>query len=147
MLKKVLEILSSNDLCVLATCHEGKPHCSLMAYVADEEGFNVYMVTRQDTTKFLNLSENSRVSLLIDTRVHEERDLNRILSLTVEGEAELLRDKDKVEHILGLFRGKYPPLWDLLDHPLLTIIKVKVLSFLLLEGPEKASYIPRSTSS
>jgi len=37
MLEKMKDILKVNDLCVLATFSEGKPHCSLMSYIFHAE--------------------------------------------------------------------------------------------------------------
>ena len=62
MIERMIELLRSKDLCVLATVSGGVPHCSLMAYAPDETGRSLYMTTRQATTKFENLRENPRVS-------------------------------------------------------------------------------------
>ena len=37
------DIVKGNDLCVLATVSEGKPHCSLMSYLSDEKGHEIYL--------------------------------------------------------------------------------------------------------
>jgi len=67
MLEKMKNIVRGNDLCVLATVFEGKPHCSLMYYISDEEGHEIYMVSNKQTKKYANLIENPTVSLPIDT--------------------------------------------------------------------------------
>ena len=87
MLKKMKDIVRANDLCVLATVSEGKPHCSLMSYVSDEEGREIYLISHKQTKKYFNLMENPVVSLLIDTR-EEERGQKRvdIKALTVVGD-------------------------------------------------------------
>ena len=42
MLEKMKALLRENSLCVLATCSEGRPHCSLMTYVTDEHFTDVF---------------------------------------------------------------------------------------------------------
>ena len=141
MLEKMIALLKANDMCVLATCRDHKPHCSLMAYVTAEDGLTVYLATRQDTTKFGNLSENPRVSLLVDTRLAWAADRSRIQSLTVEGL--YVPEENPVEEarLRRLLRDRHPHIAGLLDHPLSALIPVRVLSFLLLDGPEKASHV------
>jgi general stress protein 26 len=72
MLEKMKDIVKGNDLCVLATVSEGKPHCSLMSYISDEEGHEVYLISHKQTKKYVNLMKNPTVSLLIDTREKEK---------------------------------------------------------------------------
>lgn len=141
MLEKIFHLLKSNDLCVLATCSKGKPLCSLMTYLVEDEGPIIYMVTRKDTTKFLNLMDNRQVSLLVDNRSNKRDNLQQIISITIEGIFTPLTNAAEEKRIGNLFKEKYPHLQGLLDDPLSIIIPVKVISFLLLEGPEKASHV------
>ena len=71
MLERMKAVVREKDICVLATVSGDKPHCSLMAYAADDDCREIYMVTHRKTNKYKNLKENPAVSLLIDTR--EER--------------------------------------------------------------------------
>jgi nitroimidazol reductase NimA-like FMN-containing flavoprotein (pyridoxamine 5'-phosphate oxidase superfamily) len=68
MIEKMKALVKRKDICVLATVSENNPHCSLMAYVTDNDCREIYMVTNRQSTKFRNLSANPLVSLLIDTR-------------------------------------------------------------------------------
>ena len=87
MLEEMKTIVKKETICVLATVSEGKPHCSLMSYVSDEEGREIYMTSHRKTKKFANLRANPSVSLLVDTR-EEDRGSKRanVRALTVEGE-------------------------------------------------------------
>ncbi len=64
MLEKMKDIVKANDLCVLATVSEGKPHCSLMFYISDEEGNEIYLISHKQTKKYANLMENPRSAFL-----------------------------------------------------------------------------------
>ena len=69
MLETMKEVMRSQDMCVLATVSGDKPHCSLMAYVTDEDCRTIYMITHRHTAKYRNLTANPCLSLLIDTRL------------------------------------------------------------------------------
>ena len=73
MLKEMKALVKDKNICVLATAAGGKPHCSLMAYVTDENCEEIYMVTLRSTRKYRNLTENPAVSLLIDNREKSPR--------------------------------------------------------------------------
>lgn len=141
MLEKMKEIIKSNDLCVLATASEGKPHCSLMSYISDEEGKEIYLISNVQTKKYANLMENPEVSLLIDTR-EEERGEKRIdiKALTVSGEFQAINDPGKKDFIRSEFLKKHPHLSDFLKDPDAEIFSIRIKSFQLLDGVKDAFY-------
>jgi len=48
MLETMKRIIRDGNICVLATVSGGKPHCSLMAYVSNEDCSEIYMVTQRE---------------------------------------------------------------------------------------------------
>jgi nitroimidazol reductase NimA-like FMN-containing flavoprotein (pyridoxamine 5'-phosphate oxidase superfamily) len=141
MLKKMKDIVKRNDLCVLATVSEGKPHCSLMSYISDEEGQEVYLISHKQTKKYSNLMENPTVSLLIDTR-EEEKGQRRIdiKALTINGEFQTINDSGKKALIRGKFLKRHPHLVDFLNDPGAEIFSIKIKSFQLLDGVKDAFF-------
>jgi nitroimidazol reductase NimA-like FMN-containing flavoprotein (pyridoxamine 5'-phosphate oxidase superfamily) len=141
MLDKMKALVKQKNICVLATASQNKPHCSLMAYAADDEGLEIYMVTNRDTKKYINLVQNPAVSLLIDTR-DEVRDSGRLKAeaLTVEGEFQPIEDADKAARVRDRIRGKHPHLEELISHPNSAVFSIRVISFLLLKGPTDAYF-------
>jgi nitroimidazol reductase NimA-like FMN-containing flavoprotein (pyridoxamine 5'-phosphate oxidase superfamily) len=130
MLEKMKGIVKGNDLCVLATVSEGSPHCSLMSYIADEEGHEIYMVSRKKTRKYLNLMGNPTVSLLIDTREKEKgRRRTYIKALTVNGEFQAISDPEKKDVIRARFLKSHSHLTDFLNDPGAEIFSIKIKSF------------------
>ncbi len=129
------DIIKANDLCVLATVSEGKPHCSLMFYISDEEEYEIYLVSHKQTKKYANLMENPTVSLLIDTR-EEEIGQRRVYikALTVRGEFQTIKDPDKKDIIRVKFLERHPHLADFLNDPGAEIFSIKIKSFQLLDG-------------
>jgi len=141
MIEKMKNIVKGNDLCVLATVSEGKPHCSLMTYITDDECSEIYMISHKQTRKFGNLTANPIVSLLIDTR-EEERGQKRIdiKALTVVGEFQTIKDQTKKTLIHAKFSKTHPHLTDFLNDPGTEIFSIKIRSFQLLDGVKDAFF-------
>ncbi len=140
-LEKMTSLVRSHDTCVLATVFEGRPHCSLMAYVADDACREIYMATRRDSTKFRNLARNPHVSLLIDTRGdHGAQRRTETQALTVAGEFRPIRDGRERAAIEYRLTAVHPYLKEVISHQDTEIFSVRVTSFLLLEGISTASY-------
>jgi len=141
MLEKMKDIVKGNDLCVLATVSEGKPHCSLMSYISDEEGHEIYLISHKQTKKYSNLMENPTVSLLIDTR-EEKKGQRRIdiKALTVIGEFQTINDSERKDLIRTKFLKKHPHLKDFLYDPGAEIFSIKIKSFQLLDGVKDAFF-------
>ena len=141
MLEKMKALVKENDICVLATVSGNKPHCSLMAYVADDDCREIYMVTRRESRKYENLMKNRSVSLLIDTR--EEYPGSRrpeAKALTVIGTFKKIDDKNKKIQVRSKLLDRHPHVKEFLDHPDAEILCIRVESFLLLNGLTDAHY-------
>ena len=141
MLEKMKELIKTNDLCVLATVSEGRPHCSLMSYISDEDGHEIFLISDKTTKKYANLMENPVVSLLIDTR-EEEKGQRRIYikALTVSGEFQTIDDSVKKGLIREKFLKRHPHLIDFLNDPGAEIFSIKTKSFQLLDGVKDAFF-------
>ena len=141
MLEKAKALLRENSLCVLATCSENNPHCSLMSYVTDERAEAIHMVTLRTSRKCLNIIQNPHVSLLVDSRANIEGGTAGITALTVSGTSSLVRDPIEKTAVLARMERAHPHLRELVLHPDAEVIAVDVESFLLLEGPTRSSFL------
>ena len=143
MLETMKALVREKDICVMATVSGNKPHCSLMAYVSDEEGLEIYMLTDKLTKKYSNMTENPFVSIMIDTR-DEDAGPQRLRSkaLTIEGEFEEIHDKVKRDRVRTSLLERHPHLNVLAMEPDAIVFAVKVLSLLLLDGVQQ-SYFER----
>ncbi|GLI35239.1 pyridoxamine 5'-phosphate oxidase family protein [Desulforhabdus amnigena] len=140
MLHKMKAFLKEKDMCVLATCLGGKPHCSLMAYVTDDAGEVVYMTTLKDTQKYMNLKENPQVSLLIDNRERMDISRDRTCALTVSGSYFPPMDPQEKKSILSKISQKHSHLAQLVNDPRAEVLCIRIESFLLLEGALDAHF-------
>ncbi len=140
MIERMKALVREKDSCVLATVSSGKPHCSLMSYIADPECREIFMVTHPQTRKYKNLQENPCVSLLIDTR-EEDRNLGvgQKKALTISGIFQKV-DPSRKKGILAKFLARHPQLKELVDDPEAVLISVRVQSFQLLQGVRDAYF-------
>lgn len=141
MLNKMKDVIRSQDMCVLATVKGNKPHCSLMAYVTDEECRTIYMITHKNTAKYRNLTANPSLSLLIDTRLMDRgEDRQRAKALTVNGVFERIENSDKRFNILAKFLKNHVHLREFASHPDAEVLAVRIQSLQLLDGVTDAYY-------
>ena len=138
MLVEMKALAREKNICVLATVSGRKPHCSLMAYVTDENCTEIYMVTHKNTNKYKNLMENPSVSLLIDTREISPR--TKAKALTVEGVCAAIEDGKKRQKVQTVLLDVHPQLAEFINHSEAEILCVRIQSFLLLDGLQEAHY-------
>ncbi len=139
MLEKMKNFVIKKNICVLATVSDHKPYCSLMAYITDATCEEIYMVTHKNTTKFKNLQRNPCVSLLIDSRETQPR--SNAQALTIDGVFTSLTDENKKQKIRGRMLESFPPMKAFIHHPEAELIRIKINSFLLLDGLEESHFI------
>jgi nitroimidazol reductase NimA-like FMN-containing flavoprotein (pyridoxamine 5'-phosphate oxidase superfamily) len=139
---RIKAFLREKDMCVLATTLEGRPHCSLMAYMTDETVEWIYMVTHRNTTKYANLLANEQVSLLVDNRCDGlPADRGTIQALTVHGTFHAVEDHEKKQKILAQVRERHPHMREFLSSPEAEVISVRPSSFLFLDGISDSHHI------
>lgn len=138
---EILKVLKNEDMCVLATASDGVPHCSLMAYITDEECRTIYMITHDDTRKYANMRSNPLVSLLIDTRRQKEAAAARedICALTINGRFEKVEDKD-YSRLRRQFIERHVHLRDFAEDDRAVVFRIVFESFQLFRGALDAVY-------
>ena len=138
MLEKINALILRKDSCVLATTDGETPHCSLMAYIPDDSGERLYLVTSSASRKYQNIRCHPRVSLLIDTRGEQQRKLTQ--AVTVTGTCDILQDSAEISRVKAAFVRQHPQLNNVICKGDAAVMCVQIDSFLLLEGPERAHY-------
>jgi general stress protein 26 len=139
MLEKIKNLVRKKNICVLSTVSGNKPYCSLMAYITDATCEEIYMVTHKNTTKFNNLQNNPSVSLLIDSR--ETRPRSNAQALTIDGVFIPLLDENKKQKIRDRMLESFPHMKDFIHHPEAKLVRIKINSFLLLDGLTESHFI------
>lgn len=135
MIEHMKQLVKDKRFCVLATASDNNPHCSLMAYVPEEDCQRIYMATHRNTVKYRNLMENPAVSLLIDTREEIDAAENHgTKALTITGRFAEIKDSPGRMKVRDMLLQRHPDLTVFLDDPESCLFAVEVHSFLLLDG-------------
>ena len=140
VLEKITSMIKNKDMAVLGTASEGKPYCSLMAYVCNDTGTQIYMVTYRNTQKYKNLQSNPAVSILIDTRDEDIPDRSFIKALTIAGMYEEVTKKQEKARIREKLLDRHPHLKNIIHHEDGEIFAITITSCLLLDGPTDAHF-------
>jgi len=140
LLDHCLALLAEKDLAVLATCpaQAAAPHCSLMAYVLDQDRRHLLLVTPKKSRKYENLQANPQASLLVDTRESHPREA--VQALTV---AAVLAQTpaETLPALLEAFLARHPRLSAFARRPDAALIRLRMTSFQLLDGVEDARFM------
>jgi uncharacterized pyridoxamine 5'-phosphate oxidase family protein len=110
---------------VLATCSEGRPHSSLIAFALTPDVKGLLFATPKKTLKYRNILKNNAVSVLIDTRANTESDYLNAEAITISGDAVPVRRGMKWKKFAGIFLRKHPELRGFVDSPSSALILVK----------------------
>ena len=135
MRKDIQALIQANKICVLATVSEGEPHCSLMSYATDDDCREIYMATHKETKKYRNLTVNSSVSLLVDSR--QDAGVNpaaQTKALTISGTFQRNLDEKKIAAARTRLFEKHARLENIFNDPDTEIIIVKIRTVQLLDG-------------
>lgn len=132
-------LLRQEDLCVLATASAEGPHCSLMAYICNQDCTELYMLTLKATRKFVNLQGNGMVSVLIDNRLSSQ-ERGTMQALTLRGRFRTLSDPPTLADVRRRFLAKHPHLTSLAASDDACFFAIAILTLQLLTGATEASY-------
>lgn len=128
-LRKMLrELFSSQRLAVLATQGGGQPYTSLVAFAATEDLKHLLFATTRSTRKYANLSDESRVSLLVDNRSNQDSDFHKAIAVTATGSAEEVSEQER-DHLVSLYLRKHPHLEEFVTSPTCALLKVRVRTY------------------
>lgn len=129
---KIEELFISQKLAVLATSDAGQPYTSLVAFWGTEDLKYLYFVTPKATRKFANLSNDNRVSMLINNTINADDDFHDAISVTAIGGSEEITGSLK-EEILRHYLNRHPFLEEFARSPTCALIQVTVVSYYMVE--------------
>lgn len=125
LLHRLRTLLESQSLGVLATCSEGRPHGSLVAFAATDDLEQVLLATNRATRKFAQIAANPAVALVIDSRSNREEDFHQAVAVTVIGDAAEAGGTERAD-LLPVYLAKHPHLRDFVNSPNCALVKVVV---------------------
>ena len=121
----VREVLTTQRLAVLATNGPGRPHTSLVAFVATPDLQKIVFATTRATRKYRNIRDDSRVAVFVDNTRNSETDLRDAVALTAVGSAEEVGSTER-ETLLQSYLDRHPALADFVASPTCALMCVSV---------------------
>lgn len=142
MLETMKRLIREHDTCVLATVGpDGRPHCSLMSYLAADDSRRLYLLTGKSTRKHRNMLANPRVSLLVDTRASAgAAGLSEVYALVMDATFTPLAEGPDKDGLRRRLLARHPHLAELAAHPDVELVAMGIQGMQLQEGPVKAHY-------
>ena len=126
-------LLTTQRYAVLATADRDRPHASLMAFAATEDGKQVVLATEKNTRKCQNLKANAHVALLMDNRENRGSDTQQALAATILGNAEEV-DGDERRNLIEVFLARHPHLRAFAESPSCAVIRVSIRACQVVTG-------------
>ena len=122
------DLFSSQRLAVLATQNKKQPYGSLVAFMATNDLKHLLFATTRATRKFVNISKNPKVAMVVDNRSNEESDFHQAAAVTATGVVKEVVGPEK-EVFQKLYLSKHPYLKDFVSSPTCALLKVEVETY------------------
>ena len=131
-LEKIKEDLNNlflnQRLGVLATQNKGQPYTSLVAFAPSEDLKHIYFATTRSTRKYDNLSNDPRVSMLIDNRSNRASDIKWATAVTATGTAAEV-GIDGQDDAKRIYLARHPYLSEFVASPSCALLKIEVNTY------------------
>jgi len=128
----IRDLLSQQNLGVLATSAVGHPYTTLVGFVATEKLDELLFATHRSTRKYSYLQRDERVSLLIDNRSNRAEDFREAAALTAIGTAREAPEQAR-EQLIKLFLARHPHLREFVRSPGCALCLIKVQRYSLVQ--------------
>jgi len=128
--QKLNKLFQEQRFAVIATQGKNEPYTNLVSFLVNENLEKIYFPTSKKTQKFKNLSENSRISILIDNRGNKPTDIKNAMAVTATG---LTREKQD-EKIIKLFLKKHPYLEDFINSSDCAMIEISIEKYFIVDN-------------
>jgi hypothetical protein len=126
------KLLRQQPFAVLGTSRGGHSYASLVAFATTVDACCLYFATTRATRKYHNLTQDDRVSLLIDNRADQGMALYEAAALTAYGVAKEIGAEDGGT-IEGLYLARHPQLKAFIHAPTTAMFCIKVESYHLVQ--------------
>ena len=122
------DLFSSQRFAVLATQSRGRPYGNLVAFMATDDLKHLLFATTRATRKFVNISKNPKVAMVVDNRSNEESDFHQAAAVTATGVVKEIMGPEKAR-FQKLYLSKHPYLKDFVSSPTCALLKVEVETY------------------
>jgi general stress protein 26 len=118
-------LMASQSLAVLATHNQGQPYTSLVAFAGSEDLKSLYLVTGQATRKYVNLNNDPRASMMIDSRSNQPSDIADAMAVTASGSVDIVGGIE-LKELQDIYLQKHPHLAEFVKSPSTRLIRLNV---------------------
>jgi nitroimidazol reductase NimA-like FMN-containing flavoprotein (pyridoxamine 5'-phosphate oxidase superfamily) len=128
----VLKLLEEQPFGVLGTNHSGHAYTSLIAFAATPDVRSIYFATTRATRKYLNLTADHQVALLVDNRADQTLALYEAAAVTAYGSATEIAPIERAE-ILEIFLARHPQLKTFVSAPTTAMFRIETECYHLVQ--------------
>ena len=128
--QKIRHLFDEQRFAVIATQGETEPYTNLVSFFILRNLKKIYFPTLKNSTKFRNLSERSRISILIDDRGNKPFDIENAMTVTAVGETSVITDST----IVNFFLKKHPYLKDFVSSNDCAMIEIDVEKYIVVDN-------------
>ncbi|RQD85240.1 pyridoxamine 5'-phosphate oxidase family protein [Methanosalsum natronophilum] len=127
-------LFDTYSLAALATSdHDNRPYINLVTVAVTQDLKHILFSTNMFTQKYNNISNNPKVSLLLDSRKNSITDLYDAIAVTVIGTCTEL-GSDELPYFLEIYLNKNPELADFVHSKDNVLFKVEVEKYILVKN-------------
>lgn len=124
------ELLSTQNLGVLATRGSEYPYTSLIGFAVTDDLKSILFATLRDTRKYANILQHRKVSVLVNTGRNSSLDFKDAAAVTALGVASETPG-DQLPALSKVYLSKFPFLEDFIRDPACVLVKVEVERFIV----------------
>ena len=127
------ELFRTQKLCVLSTLSQNHPYANLVGFWSNDELDEIIFATVRATQKYLNISKNSHVAVLIDSRSNKDYDFLSAIAATAIGKSEEVSGIER-DQLQSLFLEKHPNLVEFVSSPSSALMRINVESYFIVNN-------------
>ncbi|HPN83979.1 MAG TPA: pyridoxamine 5'-phosphate oxidase family protein [Victivallales bacterium] len=124
-IQKIKSILAGQKFGVLATSDGRKPYQNIIAFAETADLKGVFFATPKQTSKYRNLKKNSNLSIFVDDRKNDERDIGNATGIAILGKSFEQKGIGR-RKALARYLKKHPSLKEFAESPSNSIFLAKI---------------------
>ena len=128
--EKIKKLFKEQRFAVIATQGKTEPYTTLVSFLVGRDFKKIYFPTFKNTRKFKNLSEHSRISILIDNRGNKPKDIEKAITVTAVGETTVVKDSK----IVNLFLKKHSYLKEFISSKDCAMIEIDIEKYIVVDN-------------
>lgn len=135
--EKIGKLFEEQRFAVIATQGKTEPYTNLVSFSVGRDFKKIYFPTSKNTIKFKNLSENSRISILVDDRGNKPKDIKNAMTVTAVGKTSVIKNSK----IVNDFLKKHPYLKEFVSSNDCAMIEIDIEKYIIVNNFQEVKII------